>query len=231
MEKLLICLLLLYNAFLVFQLLKDKRNHAKEPLEGGAAKQTLEPEGIVGESLFRMGAKTPQATDREPQNAILAENGHIEDVDITFADETGKPSMARLPDDQLDAVFADVRISDIPVEYEGEGLDEGIPGPQLATGASFEEIGQAVATANGTEATDEECFRAGRVFTEMEGNALFEKLVKTSDQRAKRISGLMDYFLSKSISSDGEFAKEVAQPQNMDGAPENIDRFDIRDFV
>jgi hypothetical protein len=41
----------------------------------------------------------------------------------------------------------------------------------------------------------------------------------------------MDYFLSNSISRDGDIAEEVVQLQNTTEIPASMSGFDIRDFV
>lgn len=234
METLLICLLLLYNAYLVFYLLKEKRQQGKKPHEGNTKlpeKRNSEADGIVGKSLFKMEAKMPQATNQMPQAATFIESEDIADMDVTFADETDEPSLARLPEDKLDEAFTHVLISDVPLDYGKEETDEVASDKAYATGASFEEIGQAIATADNPVTTDEERHRAGRVFTEMEGNELFDQLIKASAQRAKKITGLMDYFLNNPTSDKENDVKEVTLPQNKDEVPVNINRFDIRDFV
>jgi hypothetical protein len=234
METLLICLLLLYNAYLVFYLLKEKRQQGQKPHKADTRlpeKRKLEAEGIVGKSLFKMEAKMPQATNPMPQAATFIESEDIVDMDITFADETDEPSLARLPEDKLDEAFTHVLISDVPVDYGEEETEDSVSDKAYATGASFEEIGQAVATADNLLSTKEEHLRAGRIFTEMEGNELFDQLIKTSSQRAKKITGLMDYFLNNPTSDKECVVSEVVQPQNKDEVPVDINRFDIRDFV
>ena len=233
METLLICLLLLYNAYLVFFLLHEKQQNGKQSKEGVAPpiKPIKEVENIVGKSLFKMGMKKPLATKQTPQAAISIESEEITDIDITFADETDKPAPARLPDDKLDETFTHIQISDVPLEYEENETEDELPRTGYATGVSFEEIGEAMKIANSPAATEDESRRAGQVFTDLEGNELFNQLIKSSSRRAKMITGLMDYFLSNSISRDGDIAGEVVQLQHTTERPAGISGFDIRDFV
>lgn len=233
METLLICLLLLYNAYLVFYLLHEKKQESK--WQGTEAEPSImqpeEAEDIVGKSRFKMEKKTPQATYQMPQTASQTESEYVTSNDVTFADEIEESVPARLPDDKLDEAFTHVQISDMPLDYGGNEAEDDAIDTSYATGASFEEIGEAVKIAESSTTTKEESRQAGRVFTEMEGNELFLQLMNTSSQRTKKITELMDYFLSNSISRDGEVAGEVVQLQNSSEVSASRSGFDIWDFV
>lgn len=234
METLLICLLLLYNAWLVNYILSGKRQKdAPEVAERPSAKLPRQDDGIVGRSLFKMEVKTPQATIPEPQAAKPDEGEDITDIAVTFADGKDGAPPARLPDDKLDEAFTDIRITDVPVKYAEGEEEKQRTGRQYATGASFEEIGEAVKIADNPAATAEERKRAGQVFSEMEGNELFNKMIASNAQRAKRITGLMDEISNKPISGEGEAVGVSVHPRNKTGVeiPADISRFDIRDFV
>ena len=233
METLLICLLLVYNAYLVFYILHEKQKNGKQYKEDAAPpiKPTEEVENIVGKSFFKMEMKTPLAPKQTPQAATSAEGEEITDIDITFADETENPTPARLPDDKLDEAFTHILISDVPLAYEENETEDELPTTGFATGVSFEEIGEAIIVANSSGATKDENHRAGQVFTELEGNELFNQLIKSSSTRSQKITELMDYFLSHSISRDGDTAGEVVQLQYTTEIPADISGFDIRDFV
>lgn len=230
METLLICLLLVYNAYLVFYLLHDKQKQCKEDVSP-PIKPTEEVEDIVGKSLFKMEMKTPLAPKQMPQAATSAEGEEIMDINITFADETDQPTPARLPDDKLDEAFTHILISDVALAYEENETEDELLTTGFATGVSFEEIGEAIKTANDPTAASVENHRAGQVFSELEGNELFNQLIKSSSSRSKKITELMDYFLSNSISRDGDIAGEVVQLQYTTEIPTDISGFDIRDFV
>ncbi len=233
METLLICLLLVYNAYLVFYLLREKKQENKQQENDAAppVKPTEEAENIVGKSLFKMEMKTPLAPKQTPQAATSIESEEITDIDITFADETDNPTPARLPNDKLDEAFTHIQISDVAFAYDENETEDEQPITGFATGVSFEEIGEAMIVANSPGATENESHRAGQVFTELEGNELFTQLIKSSSTRSKKITELMDYFLSNSISRDGDIAGEVVQLQYTTEIPTDISRFDIRDFV
>ena len=234
METLLICLLLLYNAWLVSYILLGRRQKdATAAAERPPAKPPRRDEGIVGKSLFKMDVKTPQATIPEPQTAKPDEGEDVTDIAVTFADGKDEAPAARLPDDKLDEAFTDIRITDVPVEYAEDEEEKRTTGRRYATGASFEEIGEAVKIADNPAATAEERKRAGQVFSEMEGNELFNKMIGSNTERAKRITGLMDEISGKTISGEGKAIGNVIHPQNKTGVevPADISGFDIRDFV
>lgn len=234
METLLICLLLLYNAWLVSYILLGKRQKdAPAAAERPPAKPPRRDDGIVGKSLFKMEVKTPQETIPEPQAAKPDEGEDVTDIAVTFADGKDETPAARLTDDKLDEAFTDIRITDVPVEYAEDEEEKRTTGRQYATGASFEEIGEAVKIADNPAATAEERKRAGQVFSEMEGNELFSKMIGSNAERGKRITGLMDEISGKTISGEGKAIGNVVHPQNKTGMelPADISGFDIRDFV
>lgn len=234
METLLICLLLLYNAWLVSYILLGRRQKdATAAAERPPAKPSRRDEGIVGKSLFKMEVKTPQATIPEPQAAKPDEGEDVTDIAVTFADGKDETPAARLPDDKLDEAFTDIRITDLPVEYAEDEEEKRTTVRQYATGASFEEIGEAVKVADNPAATAEERKRAGQVFSEMEGNELFNKMIGSNAERAKRITGLMDEISGKTISGEGKAIGNVVHPRNKTGVemPADISGFDIRNFV
>ena len=134
METILICLLLLYNAWLVHYILFGRRQGNNAPAE---EKPPIKPpetaDDIVGKSRFKIQPKVPQATIPEPQAATEIEDEDVTDIAVTFADGKDEEPAARIPDDELDEAFSDIRMDDIPVEY-AEGDEEGrIPAKRLAT--------------------------------------------------------------------------------------------------
>ena len=87
--------------------------------------------------------------------------------------------------------------------------------------------------ADNPAATAEERKRAGQVFSEMEGNELFNKMIGSNAERAKRITGLVDEISGKTISGEEKAIGNVVHPQNKTGVemPADISGFDIRNFV
>ena len=96
METLLICLLLLYNAWLVHYILFGRRQGNNAPAE---EKPPIKPpetaDDIVGKSRFKIQPKVPQATIPEPQAATEIEDENVTDIAVTFADgKDGYPTMS-----------------------------------------------------------------------------------------------------------------------------------------
>ena len=87
METLLICLLLLYNAWLVHYILFGRRQKSNAVAE---EKPPIKPpetaDDIVGKSLFKIQPKVPQATIPEPQAATDNEDEDVTFFAVTFAD-------------------------------------------------------------------------------------------------------------------------------------------------
>ena len=75
----------------------------------------------------------------------------------------------------------------------------------------------AVKTAKNPQATTAEQDRAAKVFTDMEGTELYEKLMTGSSEMSIRIKGLIEIRLKK--------------PKKDFVVPDNIEDFDIRNYV
>lgn len=233
METLLICLLLLYNVWLVTYILfgrkkKDNVRYEERP----PVKLPKKEDGIVGKSQFKMENRTPISAKPTPNTATSVESEDVTDIAVTFADEEDETPSARLSDDKLDEAFEDVRISDVPQEYD-EDEQERTTAKGYATGASFEEIGAAIKVADSQSATPQERKQAGQVFSEMKDNELYHKLIENNSERESKIKGLMDEISNKPISGEGEAVGVSVHPQNKAEVkvPDDISGFDIRDFV
>ena len=103
------------------------------------------------------------------------------------------------------------------LEFGEDEPEEETPDAPRASGSSFDEIDDAVRTAKKPEATATERERAAKVFTDMEGTELYEKLMTGSSEMSIRIKGLIEIRLKK--------------PKKDFVVPDNIEDFDIRDYV
>jgi len=230
MTNVLIAILLLYNMWLVFYLLHEKRQERQDEKPEKASRQA-EAESdtnIVGKSLFKMSKGRTTGDTAVPQAALPVEGEPIEKDDITFADESEKQPSMRLPDEELDTAFSDTRLSDVPVEYVGGEEEEA---GEYAIGATIEDMNEAIRTAGNTEATDSEKRKAGEVFHEMKGNGLYDILMSGKSGIRNRIQGLIDHYKNEpTISSGGNKEVVSVSPQNIP-VMEGLAGFDIRDFV
>ena len=240
MDTLLVCLLAGYGVWLAAYLLWEKRQTKRpaSPSDVTSPKRRDDVPDIVGKSTFRVRPTTPKSTIPTPQAATKTENEKPMEKEPTFASETEKRPSARLSDEELDAAFEHLEIPDVPLEYEEDdetGADEEMPlaarPAGYASGVSFEQIDRAVRTASDASATDTERREAGRVFGQIEGTELYDRLVGGSAAIGEKISGLMDYYLSQPVSTEGDAGTVAVQPQDITDAPDDTDGFDIRDFV
>lgn len=228
MTNVLIAILLLYNMWLVFCLLHERRQEKRTGRHGPPPEPETPESGtdIMGKSLFRMPKGRTAGDTAVPQAASAAEDEAVELDDVTFADGHGERPSMRLPDDRLEDAFCDTRLSDVPVEYaDGEQAGE------YASGATIEEMNEAIRTADNPEATDTDKRKAGEVFHEMEGNGLYEILMNGKPGIRNRIRGLIEHYKSQTA-VPAEGGREAVQdsPRNTP-AVEGLDGFDIRDFV
>lgn len=218
MTNVLIVILLLYNMWLVYCLLRwrepKKRTARPEP-----SRKPETDTDIVGRSLFRMHGGRTTGDIPVPQAASSVEGEAVAPDDVTFAGENGARHSMRLPDDRLEEAFRDTRLSDVPVEY-ADGDDEQTG--EYASGATIEEMNEAIRTADNPEATDTEKMKAGEVFHEIEGNGLYEILTAKTPGIISRIQELIDLY---------ENSQTVMPTESKVTEKVGIADFDIRDFV
>ena len=173
---------------------------------------------------------SPKKVPSEPVQIKQEDEGEtIRENEVTFEEDQSSVKSARIPDNKLDEVFTDTRIEDVDVKYD-ESEEE--PVVEQASGNSFEEIDKAVETATKPNVTNEECVHAGKVFSEMEGNELFNMIAERSKIIKRRIDALMELHMSN-ISSDkpmsGKSTKVIKKKKLV--VPEDFKDFNIRDFV
>ena len=172
---------------------------------------------IMGKSRFKM-ASTRTTAAIPTQEAATSEKGiELSEEEATFDDgntETvSRP--AQVPEEKLDETFTSIPPSEL--EFGEDEPEDGTPDTPRATGSSFDEIDDAVRAAKNPEATTAERERAAKVFSDMEGTELYEKLMSGSTELSIRIKGLIEVRLKK--------------PKKEFTVPDNIDEFNIRDYV
>ena len=172
---------------------------------------------IIGKSRFKM-ASTRTTAAIPTQEAATSEKGiELSEEEATFDDgntETvSRP--AQVPEEKLDETFTSIPPSEL--EFGEDEPEDGTHDTPRATGSSFDEIDDAVRAAKNPEATTAERERAAKVFSDMEGTELYEKLMSGSTELSIRIKGLIEVRLKK--------------PKKEFTVPDNIDEFNIRDYV
>ena len=218
--------LLLYDRIMETKLVRFFRNLAglwralDTTVTKRKAAKEIPPEeisGIIGKSRFRM-ASTRTTAAIPTQEAATSEKGiELSEEEATFDDgntETvSRP--AQVPEEKLDETFTSIPPSEL--EFGEDEPEDGTPDTPRATGSSFDEIDDAVRAAKNPEATMAERERAAKVFSDMEGTELYEKLMSGSTELSIRIKGLIEVRLKK--------------PKKEFTVPDNIDEFNIRDYV
>ena len=172
---------------------------------------------IIGKSKFKM-APTRTTAAIPTQEAATSEKGiGLAEEDATFDDGNAEAVYrpAQVPEEKLDETFTSMQPSEL--EFGEDEPEENGPDLPRASGNSFDEIDDAVKTAKNPQATTSEQDRAAKVFTDMEGTELYEKLMAGSTELSIRIKGLIEIRLKK---PDKEFT-----------VPDNIEEFDIRKYV
>ena len=218
--------LLLYDRIMETKLVRFFRNLAglwralDTTVTKRKAAKEIPPEeisDIIGKSRFRM-ASTRTTAAIPTQEAAISEKGiELSEEDATFDDGKAKTDSrsAQVPEYKLDETFTSIPPSEL--EFGEDEPEENEPDSPRASGSSFDEIDNAVKTAKNPEATKKECEQAAKVFSDMEGTELYEKLMAGSTELSIRIKGLIEVRLKK--------------PKKEFTVPDNIEDFDIRDYI
>ena len=192
----------------------EDRGTIPETVQGEAPKNEND---IIGKSRFKM-ASTRTNTATPVQEAATSEKGiELSEEEATFDDGNRKAATnpVQVPENKLEETFTSMTPEEL--EYgEDEPEDDASDAPR-ASGSSFDEIDDAVKTAKNPEATRKEREKAAKVFTEMEGTELYDKMMEGSSEIAIRIKGLIEIRMKK--------------PKKEFTVPDNIEDFDIRNYV
>ena len=193
-------------------------------LDGNEAKRIAaheevpaEKADIIGKSRFKMASTRTIAAIPAQEAATLEKGIELSEEEATF-DDGNTETVSRptqVPEEKLDETFTSMQPSEL--EFGEDEPEENGPDLPRASGNSFDEIDDAVKTAKNPQATTAEQDRAAKVFTDMEGTELYEKLMAGSTELSIRIKGLIEIRLKK---PDKEFT-----------VPDNIEDFDIRKYV
>lgn len=192
----------------------EDRGTIPETVQGEAPKNEND---IIGKSRFKM-ASTRTNTATPVQEAATSEKGiELSEEEATFDDGNRKAAThsTQVPEDKLEETFTSMTPEEL--EYGEDELEDDASDAPRASGSSFDEIDDAVKTAKNPEATRKEREKAAKVFTEMEGTELYDKMMEGSSEIAIRIKGLIEIRMKK--------------PKKEFTVPDNIEDFDIRNYV
>lgn len=179
---------------------------------------------IIGKSHFKMTMTRTMTTIPAPQAATSEEGIELSEEDATFDDGNSEAVShpAQVPEEKLDEVFSNIPPSEM--KYGEDEPEDETPDRRQASGFSFDEIGDAVGIAGKENPTDEEKHRAGKVFSDLEGTELLDKM---SQSVKMKVSGFIDLYL---YDQPVPVVKEVRMKAEFI-IPEKLEDFNIRDFV
>ena len=243
MTKILLAVSIACNAWFLFLLLYDRIMETKivrffkgmavvwQSLGSTAAKQETVREtppaeipDIIGKSRFRMASPRTTAATPVPHAATSEKGIELSEEEATFddgnAETVSRP--AQVPEEKLDETFTSIPSSEL--EFGEDEPEEDATDRQRASGYSFDEIGEAVSIAGKDNPTNDEKRQAGKVFSELEGTELLEKLRKSVKVK---IAGFIDFYLydePMTATAETKTKKELV-------IPTRLEDFNIRDFV
>ena len=228
--------LLLYDRIMETRLVRFLRSIAGlwRSLGGTAAKPETVREtppadtpDIIGKSRFRM-APTRTTAAIPTQEAATSEKGiELSEEEATF-DDGNTETVSRptqVPEDKLDETFTSIPPSEL--EYGEDEPEDEEPDKKQASGSSFEDIDMAVHTIRKESPSDEEMRHAGKVMTELDGTELYTRITErlTDEAMSDRLAKAMAVFV------DTVNMTVTRQKEKVFVIPDNIEDFDIRDYV
>ncbi len=173
-------------------------------LDGTAAKRITahkedpaEKTDIIGKSRFRM-ASTRTTAAIPTQEAATSEKGiELSEEEATFDDGNTENAFhpAQVPEEKLDETFTSIRLRNWS---SGRRTGRGNLGRTTGIGKQLRRDRRCGKTAKNPDATQAEREKAAKVFTDMEGTELYEKMMEGSSEIGIRIKGLIEIRLKKS---------------------------------
>ena len=182
---------------------------------------------IIGKSKFKM-APTRTTAAIPAQEAATSEKGiELSEEEATF-DDGNTETVSRptqVPEDKLDETFTSIPPSEL--EYGEDELEYEEPDKKQASGSSFEDIDMAVRTIRKDSPSGEEMRHAGKIMTELDGTELYTRITErlTDEAMSDRLAKAMAVFV------DTVNMTVTRQKEKVFVIPDNIEDFDIRDYV
>ena len=182
---------------------------------------------IIGKSRFKMPSTRTTAATPVPQAATSEKGMALSEEEATFDDGNAETASrpAQVPEEKLDETFTSIKPSELKYG-ENEPEDEE-PDKEQASGNSFEDIDRAVRTIKKDSPSDEEMRHAGKVMTELDGTELYTRITErlTDEAMSDRLAKAMAVFV------DTVNMTVTRQKEKVFVIPDNIEDFDIRDYV
>lgn len=205
-------------------------------------------EDVMGKSLFKMphviaaeqeqkrsqNRCKPNVTGACPnaeaqpdlgESQVLASGKNVENEDVAFKTDDSPVAgrkFEQVPDERLEETFSDMRMEEVAKYSEEESIHS------EAEGNSFEDIDRAVKIARNPIRKKSDISHAGKVFSEMEGNELYEKLTN-SPELGKRIRMILALCLEgvNEVTETASPTKNGTRPE----VPRNFEDFNVLDFL
>ena len=182
---------------------------------------------IMGKSRFKMASTRTNAAIPVQEAAISEKGIELSEEEATF-DDGNTETVSRptqVPEDKLDETFTSIPPSEL--EYGEDEPEDEEPDKKQASGSSFEDIDMAVHTIRKESPSDEEMRHAGKVMTELDGTELYTRITErlTDEAMSDRLAKAMAVFV------DTVNMTVTRQKEKVFVIPDNIEDFDIRDYV
>ena len=182
---------------------------------------------IMGKSRFKMASTRTNAAIPVQEAAISEKGIELSEEEATF-DDGNTETVSRptqVPEDKLDETFTSIPPSEL--EYGEDELEYEEPDKKQASGSSFEDIDMAVRTIRKDSPSGEEMRHAGKIMTELDGTELYTRITErlTDEAMSDRLAKAMAVFV------DTVNMTVTRQKEKVFVIPDNIEDFDIRDYV
>ena len=182
---------------------------------------------IIGKSRFKMPSTRTTAATPVPQAATSEKGMALSEEEATFDDGNAETASrpAQVPEEKLDETFTSIKPSEL--KYGEDEPEDEEPDKEQASGSSFEDIDRAVRTIKKDSPSDEEMRHAGKVMTELDGTELYTRITErlTDEAMSDRLAKAMAVFV------DTVNMTVTRQKEKVFVIPDNIEDFDIRDYV
>lgn len=182
---------------------------------------------IIGKSRFKMPSTRTTAATPVPQAATSEKGMELSEEEATFDDGNAETASrpAQVPEEKLDETFTSIKPSEL--KYGEDEPEDEEPDKEQASGSSFEDIDRAVRTIKKDSPSDEEMRHAGKVMTELDGTELYTRITErlTDEAMSDRLAKAMAVFV------DTVNMTVTRQKEKVFVIPDNIEDFDIRDYV
>lgn len=182
---------------------------------------------IIGKSRFKMPSTRTTTATPVPQAATSEKGMALSEEEATFDDGNAETASrpAQVPEEKLDETFTSIKPSEL--KYGEDEPEDEEPDKEQASGSSFEDIDRAVRTIKKDSPSDEEMRHAGKVMTELDGTELYTRITErlTDEAMSDRLAKAMAVFV------DTVNMTVTRQKEKVFVIPDNIEDFDIRDYV